>query len=1392
MIFKKLFCFCLFAIGLLLSVTAQQEDINFTSITTKDGLSSNAVNAILKDRYGLMWFGTEDGLNKFDGINLTVYRNKPGDSTSLQVNEILSLHEDKAGNLWVGTSGGSLSLYNRERDNFVNFPYSKGPNTISNYVILGICSDYQGKIWVAHYTGVDILDPTTKRISKLRVASGNSASVFSKSSNCIFEDSQRNIWIGTAEGLYQFNPTTKALTHFLHSDADASSLSGNNVNTIAEDKKGDIWIGTHTGLSQLKKGTHSFINYRQSQDINNTLSNNLINSIAVDGDNLWIGAEVGLNILNTTTGQIRNLRFDYRNIHSLTSKSVRYVYIDKQGIYWLGLPGGGVNKYDKNLNLFNYVQSNVYDENGLHAPIVTAFAEANNGNVYVGTDGGGLSLFNPETGLFHHFNLQSKRKSADNRLTILSLKMSRNNNLMIGTFSDGLIFLDPATGSYQQLLQGFGAQDLNANDIYCIEEDSKGQIWVGTNGAGVNVLNKERKVVVRYTPNPTDAHDVKLPINGYIRDIKEDRKGNIWIATHGGGIAIYNPSNGQFTIYSTSNSKLPNDKVLSLLEDSQGHIWVGTKGGGLCLFNKTTNQFVTFSEKDGLQNNTVHKILEDEKGLIWVSTNKGISSINTSTKKIYNYNHHNGLQNNNFVRGSGLQLSNGNLFFGGLEGFNYFNPTYLKKNNNIPPVLITDLKISNQSVKPSQDGPLQKNISIAEEIHLDFKQNFTLSYVGLNYTAPEQNQYAYKLEGFDKDWNQVGNATTASYTNLDPGEYTFRVRAANNDGVWNTEGASIKIHVHPPFWRTIYAYVFYVLALVALVLYMRHKGIQKLKRKFAQEQEKIHAEQERKETDRVRELDRLKIKFLTNLSHEFRTPISLILGPVDKLLHQEKNEQTLGQLLMIKRNAKRLLNLVNQLLDFRKMEEHELKLQVTEGELVTFVKEVADSFKDMAERKKIDFVYTSQIDALYTLFDRDKLERILFNVLSNAFKFTLQGGYINISLENANTTPTDAQRWIAIKISDTGIGIPEDKKEQIFERFFQNTTAAAILNQGTGIGLSITKEFVQMHGGTIHVDSEPGKGTLFTIQLPFTPIEAPQNNTETLPEEETIEGTAAPLIETPVNEEATATAASINQTELPLILLVEDNEDFRFYLKDNLRLHYKVLEATNGKEGWQKALAQHPQLIVSDVNMPYMDGIELSKKIKSDKRTSHIPVILLTALTGEEDQLKGLGTGANDYITKPFNFELLHVKIKNLLLLNSTLKSTYTKQIKVLTPEVEIQSEDEQLLKTIMLYLEENLTNPQLSVEELSKHVGMSRSSLYSRLLEITGQTPVEFIRNVKLDKAAVLLEKSDMNIAQIAYSVGFSTPNYFAKAFKAKFNMLPSEYMNQMRKDGERKNTEN
>lgn len=1356
-------CFCSYA----------QQPMNFSSLTTKDGLSSNTVNAILKDRYGLMWFATEDGLNKFDGTNFTVYRYAPGNLRSLQSNEILSLYEDPKGNLWVGTSGGYLSMYDRGKDAFIYY----GSPSMSNNVIRGICSDVDGNIWVAHLQGISIINPKTQATGTF---SPPASPGFAKVCNCLFKDSHDRIWIGTNEGLFMYDQRNKTFIQYQHSDHDPASICNNSVSSITADKNNNIWIGTDEGLSMLKYGSTGFINFYAGENNPNTISNNRINTVIDGGDDkIWAGTANGLSIVDIKTNTITQIKFDAHKENWLNGKNITCVYTDNQGIFWMGAFRGGINRYTKNLSLINHIKSNPFDASGLPSPLVTSFAALDAGNIFVGTDGGGLSLFDTRLGTFKHIKLLTRLSKAEKKLVILSLLITKNNQLLAGTYADGLFIINPVTGSYTQMTKGNGLADLNANEIFCITEDRNGNRWVGTNGGGINILNPENKVIARLVPVPQMPNDSKLNGNPFIRDIKQDKKGNMWIATHGGGVLLFDSTQKGTTVFVPENSNLPNGKVTSILVDRNDNIWTGTLGGGLGLFDRGTKKFTIISELDGLQNNTVCEILQDDRGQLWLSTNKGIGMYNPATKKFTNFTYHNGVQRSNFITGAGLKSPGGYMFFGGQEGFNYFNPEQLQKKHTALTVIITDIKISNKSVQPSEDGPIRENISIAKRIDLNYKQNFALSFVGINYITPEQNVYAYKLAGFDRDWNYTGSSNTASYTNLDPGEYTFSVKSCNGDDVWDGPVTSVKIYVHPPFWRTIWAYIIYALVITGTLLFIRYRSIKKIQEKYLAEQEKMQAAHQRKEAERLHELDQLKLKFLTNLSHEFRTPISLILGPVDSLLIKQQAEQEATQLNIIKRNAKRLLNLVNQLLDFRKMEEQELKLHLKEGNLISFVKEVADSFLDLSERKKIGFTFSSDTDTFNTAFDHDKIERIIFNILSNAFKFTPEGGKITFSLLKENVPAENGESWLRLEFRDTGIGIPEDKKEIIFERFFQNPASGSILNQGTGIGLSITREFVKMQGGSIEVDSEINKGSCFTVRLPFTEIKKqPEEAAAAAPAEVKQE----PPVFYPHISEA-ATAAASKNINVPLILLVEDNEDLRFYLKENLRLQYKVMEAANGQEGWQRALAAHPKLIVSDISMPGMDGIELCKKIKADKRTSHIPVILLTALSGEQAQISGLQTGANDYITKPFNFEILNAKIRNLLALNDKLKTTYSKQIDITSPVVEVSSAADKLLQNIALYIEENITDPQLSVENLSRHVGMSRSTLYSKLLELTGQTPVEFIRSVKLNKAAQLLEKTDMTVAEIAYTVGFSTPNYFTKAFKTKFNMLPSDYIATMRK---------
>jgi len=1336
---------------------SRQRDLNFVNFGNEDGLSSNTVTTVLKDKYGYMWFGTDDGLNKFDGVNFTVYRHNESDTASIGANSILAMHEDRFGNFWIGTNRG-LSLYNRKKNCFINYPLTLG-NTAR-----ALFRDHSGNLWIGSYVGLFMFDPRTGKTTRYSADAGKPGQLASNIITCIFEDSRRRLWIGGNSGLYLYQRSTNDFKRFAHDPDDSLSISDNSIKAITEDYNGNLWIGSDDGgLSVLRPDGKGFRSYRHSDTNEQTLSSNRVFAITPENPNsLWVGTEEGLNIFDLQQQTFRRLEHDVRNKYSLHGKSVRCIYIDEKGIYWIGTYQGGVNKYDKNLAFFNLRRSNPFDPKGLTAPIVTSFSEASDGDIYVGTDGGGINLYHRKTGLFDHPAFHGKGKPP----AVLALERA-GGELWIGTFMQGAFVLDTRSGRVKHYVKGNGPEDLSGNDIFCLKKDSKGNIWIGTNGNGLNVYDPVQGTFRGFNEGHSYPDDIKALSRGFIRAIEEDRSGNMWIGTVGSGLVVYNPAHDRIRVLNQANSNLPSGDVQALCIDRSGRVWAGTPGGGLCLFDSTAGKFVCYSEQQGLSNAVIYKILEDDAGKLWVSTNKGVSSFDPRTRKFKNYFSYNGLQRSTFSLGAGLRTSDGELFFGGLDGFNYFDPRALNYNRNVPKIVLTDLRIANSSVTPGERSAIREHISVAGEIRLDYKQNFSISFATLNYTAPQESRYAYMLEGFDQGWNDVGASRTAVFSNLQPGRYVFRVKASSDDGSWNTGEATINIYVRPPFWLTVYAYIFYVMMAGFILWLLRYRGIRKLKNRFALEQERLQIRQamemERREAERQREFEQVKIKYLTNLSHEFRTPVSLIVGPIEKLIQQEECPEKLGHLNLLKRNARRLLNLVNQLLDFRKLEERELKLVLTEGDIVSFIGEVVESFKDISERRQISFSFVSTLGCFHTRFDRDKIERILFNLLSNAFKFTPKGGRIALSID------PDTPLGLKIAVADTGIGMPKEVQEKIFTRFFQGDANPAVLNQGSGIGLSITLEFVKMHGGCVDVESIPGKGSLFTIHLPLEQLPEPAEDTEPAPEAEN------ELLN--AEQSAAAEQAVVPAGEKLTVLLIEDNDDFRYYLKDNLKHFYKIVEASDGREGWQKALFAHPQVIVSDINMPYMDGIQLSQKIKSDKRTSHIPIILLTALTGDASQLKGLETGASDYLTKPFNFDILNLKIRNLVQLNQTLKDTYTRQLKVVMPAAEVESEDEKLLLKVTQYIEANINSDNLTVEELSKHLFMSRASLYNKIVQLTGETPVEFIRSMKLNKAADLLKNSDMKIAQIGYAVGFSTPNYFARAFKAKFNLLPSEY---------------
>ncbi|WP_172335858.1 two-component regulator propeller domain-containing protein [Mucilaginibacter sp. SG564] len=1351
---------------------AAQNPFNLTSYTVKEGLSSNTVNTIIKDRYGLMWFGTSNGLTRFDGSNFVNYRHEAGNKVNLPANEVMTLCEDHNGRLWVGLSGSGVRYYDRKFDRFEAYLGDGSWPDIQKMSVRAMYEDHRGMMWVGTYGELRMIDLHTGHITKLPITEANGDKIEQLVVLNLFEDSRNRMWVGTNHGLFLYDWKAKSFQRFKYDANVAGSLSSDIVKAIIEDKNGSIWIGTYNGLNKMT-GTGAFVTYTDKQP--NGLSNNAIFTASVDNDGrIWLGTEDGINIFDPRSASFQVLRPDPRNSFSLKSNSIRSFYFDKNGIYWIGTYSGGISKYDEHLALLNLKQSNPFDPSGLKSPFVTSFAEYKNGQIFIGTDGGGLEIFNKNTGLMTPFQIKSILDPLRRDLTIMTLFMDSKGRLWAGTYRNGLFCIDPGTGKYRQFIYDGTEQGVSQNEITSIAEDKAGHLWIGTLAHGVDIYDPQTDLFAHISSkNKANDQYPRLPLNDYITSLTSLPNGDLCIGSMGSGIAVYQQQTRTFKHYDKENSGLADGVVSNVLSASDHSLWVGTNGG-LCVLNTKTGRFTTYSEKEGLANAYVKAILEDKSHMLWVSTDRGISSFERDKKLFKNLNGENGVQQGSFISGSALKLSHGDLFFGGQDGFNYFNPDRLPSPPLPGTVLLSQLKVNNNTVTPDRTGSLKEQISIAKQIELHYGQNFSLSYIAVDYTAPKQNLYAYRLIGYDKDWNFVHNSTTASYTNMDPGTYVFQVKSSNNSRLWNTPVTEIKVIILPPVWRTTFAYCIYALIILGSLYFIRLRGINKLREEFETQQEKLRVQQmvdeERKQAERLHELDLLKIRFLTDLSHEFRTPISLVLAPVEKLLGKSFGESDRGDIQMIHRNVRRLLNLVNQLLDFRKMEENGLKLCPVKGDIISFITEAAESFKDIALKKHIRLLINSTHQCQMALFDHDKLERIIFNLLSNAFKFAADGGAVVIEI---NISENEGKPLLKFEIADTGIGIALADIGHIFDRFYQSDKVGSVLNQGTGIGLSITKEFVHLMDGEITVESEVGKGSKFLVSLPLTfiPLEkvSTDETNEICNDEISIEN------DNLANSYDTNTQG---KEQLTTILLVEDNDEFRIYLADHLRKYFRVIEAANGKEGWQKTLSSHPQLVVSDISMPLMTGIELSQKIKSDKRTSHVPIIILTAMIGEEEQLKGLQSGANDYLTKPFNFQILHTKINNLLNLNKALKDTYSKQIQLVSEQVEIESTDVKLLNNIMKYIEANLSESELSVEDLSKHIGMSRGSLYYKVRELTGLSPIEYLRTVKLEKAAVLLESSGYNVAQIAYMTGFGTPSYFTRMFKAKFGILPSDYL--------------
>jgi signal transduction histidine kinase/ligand-binding sensor domain-containing protein/DNA-binding response OmpR family regulator len=1361
---------------------AQKNTYQFSQLDITNGLSNNRVNCIYKDAEGFMWFGTTSGLNRYNGYDFKVFKHHAHDAGSLLDNYIRYLYEGPDNKMWVYTHN-AINIYDPDHESFSgNISAELQHYHVFTNKLSSIKKDNLGNFWfTTNNNGLYCYNPVNKNTTFYSASLKSGIALHSNNVTEVLGGLNNLVWLIYADGVIdQINiHTNKILLRtyalFKANNGKIESYSG----IIGND--GNLWayIGESSmGLYCYDPRKDQLVHYTKDNS-SEGLNSNLINNI-VQGDNntIWVGTDHGgINLIDEVTHKINYLVNKDDDPKSLRGNSV-VLYKDNTGIIWAGTFKQGISYFHKGIMQFPLIRHYIMDPSSLPYEDVDCFVEDSNNNLWIGTNGGGLIFYEKKTKKYKQFKHDPGNPNSLSNDIVISLCIDHNHKLWIGTYFGGLDRLDgDKFVNYRHKDDEPGS--LSDDRVYSILEDSSQQLWVGTFAGGLNIYNDK-------------TNDFKHPhfsmLSDYTSVMYQDRQENIWIGRDK-GIDVIEKNTGLVKHYvnqpNNPNSLVAND-VNSIIQDHSGLFWIGTKEG-LSILNAQTGKFINIEEQQGLPSNNILNLREDNNGLVWMSTANGLANVKLKingtnyTYQIHKYNESDGLQGREFNAIAALKTKSGDLIFGGDHGFNIFNPDNINTSNIKPPLVFTDFQLFNKSVKVGDtiDGivVLKKSITATRSLILNHNENvFSIEFAACDYFNPDKVAYQYMLVGFDKEWLiSPSTLRKATYTNLDAGNYVFKVSAKDVNQPGKANIITLNIKILPPFWKSPLAYVLYFVVIICLLFYIRHRGILKLEKEFEARTQKLETERiianEREEAKRMHELDLLKIKFFTNVSHEFRTPLSLIISPIDTLIKINEKPEQKNQLLMIKRNGRRLLNLVNQLLDFRKMEFKELKLNLKKGDIIEFIREVYSSFADLADQNRIDYLFESKISSLITKFDHDKIERILFNLLSNAFKFTASGEQISVELSLVNSSPdTQIQQLLEIKVSDTGIGIDKEKQERIFERFFQDNLPEGLLNQGSGIGLAISHEFVKMHSGEITVESEPGNGSTFIVHLPL-------NN----------EGTniVSEIVSNPIPDILKPIKPVWNAEKKPIVLLIEDNHDLRFYLKDNLKNTFNIIEAINGKEGWQKALALHPNLIVSDVTMPEMNGLDLCKKIRSDSRTAHIPIILLTALSEEEDQLIGLANGANDYISKPFNFEILLSKISGLLAMQQTFKKTYQKQMEIQVQDLTIVSEDEKFLKNVFDCIENNINNHNFSVEELSSQMALSRVSLYKRLLALTGKTPVDCIKTVRLKRAIQLLEKSQMSIANIAYEVGFNNPTYFSKVFKDEYGMVPSDYVTAFRNKG-------
>jgi ligand-binding sensor domain-containing protein/signal transduction histidine kinase/DNA-binding response OmpR family regulator len=1288
----------------------------FRNLQVEDGLSQNMVYTILQDKQGFIWLGTQDGLNKYNGNSFKIYKRQVNDPQSIGSNMIFSLFQNDDDILWVGTSSG-VYLYDPRRDSFSLLNIRTASNDSVSGIVRDIKKDKNGNIWLlASGKGLFCVTP---QLQLKQYSLAEMLNVNSVNTRKLTFDSDDHLWIATyQQGLLHFSPENTRLRQYRIGD-------NSNINDLFLLNEETLLLATSdNGLQAFNLKTNSYNAFLEKDRQGKTLFVRCIYK-NTNGE-LWLGTESGIYIYNLQTHEVSSIQHTYGDPFSISDNAIHSISQDREGGMWVGSYFGGVNYCIEASSKFEkyYPIPNV---NSIQGKSISEFCEDDQQHIWIGTEDAGLNLFDPKTESF---------KTGFIPATNIHDVLYENHKLWIGTFSDGLYVMDMRNGRTKVYKHSSDNKSLYDNNVYSIYKDYTGTIWIGT------LLGLHK-----YNESTDDFERVYgEEITQQVNDILEDQNGVLWFATLGKGLFSYDKYGKKWKNYAYLTADKNSNMVICMLKDSRNHLWMGTEGAGLCMYDFEEKKITqVYTVENGLPNNVIYMLLEDARGNIWGSTNHGLFRLNAHDGQILKFNHVNGLLCDQFNYKSGFKSHDGKLYFGGTRGFISFYPEKLWPNSIVPPVVFDNLYIYNTEVIPGEKSVLKQSISYTEAISIPSEVSvFSIGFASLSYVSPQANQYMYKLVGKDQDWVHSVGTYRVTYSDLPPGDYVFKVKASNNDDLWNEEGTSILIHVLPPFYRTLWAYLTYIL-LIGLILYLLIRWyINRIYKKNKQVLESM-------EINKEKELYNAKIEFFTNITHEIRTPLSLIKAPLDEVMkHIDKENGDWENMLIIQRNANRLLKLVNELLDFRKAESKGLRLNFVHVDVIAIIKETIDRFLTSIQLKGIYYRLELPEDPFFADVDVEIFTKILSNVFNNAFKHGQN--YIHIAFsENAE--------MFRLRVTNGGENIPAEFSQKIFDPFFRLNKDA----QGAGLGLPFTKSLIELHKGTIVLDNSKDYEITFIIELPvhqdivirLEPGEAMQ---KTERKHRTFED-------------------MLKLDNRKIVLSIEDNEEFQEFLCKQLSADYQVLKSNNGLQAMTLLDDHNVDLILCDVMMPVMDGFTFCKELKTNVRYSHIPIILLTAKTTLQSKIEGLNVGADEYIEKPYSIDFLRARIENLLENRRKIKESYKKSPELNYETIAHSKADEVFLNNLIEAIYARLDEIELDVNRLAVEMNMSRATLYRKIKSISELTPNDFIRLIRLKKAAELLIQKEYRVNEIAYIVGFRSSSYFSKCFQKQFGVLPKDF---------------